>query len=115
MKTFFLIAATIMCTTVFAQRTTTTSFAVNGNCSMCKKHIEKAASTDGVTKATWNKSTKKMTLIYNPDKISSDKVQQNIAAIGYDTEKYRADDKAYSALDECCQYERKKTNAKTEK
>ncbi|MDB5229554.1 MAG: Co/Zn/Cd efflux system rane fusion protein [Chitinophagaceae bacterium] len=112
MKTFLLIAATFVCATVFAQKSTT-SFKVSGNCSMCKKHIEKAATTGGVTKAIWSQDTKKLTLTYNAAKISSDQVQQKIAAAGYDTEKYRGDDKAYSALDECCQYDRKKTNTKT--
>ena len=113
MKTFLVLMATLICTTVFAQKPVTTSIKVNGNCSMCKKHIEKAASADGVTRAIWNKDTKKLALTYDPAKISLDQVQQNIAAVGYDTEKFRADDKAYNALDECCQYNRKKTDSKS--
>ena len=33
-------------------------------------------------------------------------VQRRVAAAGYDTEKFRGDDKAYSELDPCCQYDR---------
>lgn len=87
----------------------TTTFKVNGNCNSCKKHIETAARTvAGVTKATWNKDTKILTLVYDPAKANVDDVQKHIAAVGYDTPKYRGDDKAYNALDECCQYDREK-------
>lgn len=88
---------------------TTTTFKVNGNCNSCKKHIETAALTvPGVAKATWNKDTKVLTLVYDPAKATVDDVQKHIAAVGYDTPKYRGDDKAYNALDECCQYDREK-------
>ncbi len=33
---------------------------------------------------------------------------KKLASVGHDTEKYKADDKAYNALDECCKYERRK-------
>ncbi|TDX01942.1 heavy-metal-associated domain-containing protein [Dinghuibacter silviterrae] len=91
----------------FAQNTTTTTFKVSGNCSTCKKHIEGAALLPGVAKVDWNKDTKILTLVYNPTKVSVDDVQKRIAAVGYDTPKYRGDDKAYNKLDECCQYDRK--------
>lgn len=95
--------------TVAATAQTTTTFKVNGNCNSCKKHIETAARTvPGVTKATWNKDTKILTLVYDPAKANVDDVQKHIAAVGYDTPKYRGDDKAYNALDECCQYDREK-------
>jgi len=109
MKFFLLIACAFTGLTLSAQ-TTTTSFKVSGNCGMCKKHIEKAAAIDGVSKAVWNKDSKKLLLTYDATKTSVDLVQHNIAAAGYDTEKYRGDDKAYKELDECCQYERKKTD-----
>lgn len=79
---------------------------VQGNCGMCKAKIEKAAKVDGVSKAEWNQDTKKLTLVYDPSKVTSDAVQKKIAAVGYDTEKYKADDKAYGKLDACCQYKR---------
>jgi mercuric ion binding protein len=110
MKTFFLAVCTVICAAASAQNLKTTSFTVSGNCGMCKKHIEKAAAIDGVTKATWNKDSKKVSLSYDAAKTSPEQVQQKIAAAGYDTEKFRGDDKAYKELDECCQYERKKDN-----
>ena len=51
-------------------------------------------------------------MTYDESKTSNDKIQQKIAAVGYDTEKYAGDEKAYKALDECCQYDGKKKTAK---
>ena len=97
----------ILSVSLFAQSAKTETFKVSGNCGTCKKHIETAAKVPGVTKAEWNKESKMMTLVYDPAKVSSDDIQKKIAAVGYDTPKYKGDDKAYSKLDECCQYERK--------
>jgi len=97
----------------FAQKPKTETFKVAGECGMCKKHIEGAvAKAPGVTKATWNSSTKVMTVVYAPTKITMDEIQKKIAAVGYDTPKYRGDEKAYHELDECCQYERKDSATK---
>jgi cation transport ATPase len=86
----------------------TETIKVWGNCDMCKVRIEKAAKIEGVSKADWNKETKVLTLIYNPSKVKSEDIQKKIAAVGHDTEKFKADDKKYEALDACCHYERKK-------
>lgn len=84
--------------------TKTESIKVQGNCGMCKTRIEKAAKIEGVTKAEWNKDTKVLTLVYNPSKVKSDDVQKNIAAVGHDTEKFKADSKTYDKLPGCCKY-----------
>lgn len=102
------VVCTFLSVSLFAQSSKTETFKVQGNCGSCKKHIETAAKLPGVSKAVWDKNSKVMTLVYDPAKVSSDEVQKKIAAVGYDTEKYRGDDKAYAQLDECCQYERKK-------
>ncbi len=88
--------------------TKTETIKVWGNCSMCKAHIEKAAKAEGVSKASWDKDTKLLTLAYDPSKVKSDDIQKKITAVGYDTEKFKGDDKAYAKLDACCQYDRKK-------
>ncbi len=88
--------------------TKTETIKVSGNCGMCKDRIEAAAKVDGVSKADWNKDTKLLTLVYNPAKVKSDDVQKKVAAVGHDTEKYKADDKVYAKLPGCCKYERKK-------
>lgn len=86
----------------------TAQFQVWGNCGMCEKTIEKAAkSVDGVTAADWDVDTHQFSVTYDPAKTSVEKVHQAIAAVGYDTDQVRGNDKAYSKLHSCCQYERK--------
>jgi periplasmic mercuric ion binding protein len=87
----------------------TVSFKVYGNCESCKARIEKAAKVEGVSKADWNVDSKILSLTYNPSKVNTDDIQKKIAAVGHDTEKFRADDKTYKNLPGCCQYERKKS------
>lgn len=85
----------------------TSTFKVWGNCEMCKETIEGSLKVDGITKADWSTETKMINVSYDTTKISLDQIQKNIASVGYDNEKYKGDDKAYSGLPECCQYERK--------
>jgi len=120
MKTLKLIAITLIAVTLsvnsFAQMhdhaametAKTETFKVSGNCDMCKSRIEKAAKLDGVTKAEWNDETKLLTLVYEPSKVKTDDVLKKIAAVGHDTEKFKADDKVYAKLPGCCQYDRLK-------
>mgnify|MGYP001015510373 CR=1 FL=1 len=78
-----------------------------GECETCQASIEKASKVDGVSKASWDKNTKLLTIVYDPSKVKSDDIQKKIAAVGYDTEKCNADSKAYDKLNACCKYERK--------
>ncbi len=80
---------------------------VYGNCGTCKKHIEQAAKHAGAEKATWDQDTKILKVKYDAQKTTNDSIQKEIAEVGYDTEKYNGNDKAYNKLDECCQYDRK--------
>jgi periplasmic mercuric ion binding protein len=86
------------------QTTKTESIKVWGNCDMCKSRIEKAAKIQGVSKAEWNDATKVLTLVYDPSKVKSDDIQKKVAAVGHDTEKFKATDKAYNSLPGCCKY-----------
>jgi len=114
MKTVIFITAVILSVmlsnNIFAQTqhntvsSKTETIKVSGNCDLCKARIEKAAKIEGVSKAEWNSKTKVLTLVYNPSKVKSDDVQKKIAAVGHDTEKFKADDKAYKSLPGCCQY-----------
>lgn len=79
---------------------------VNGNCSSCKKHIEKSALAAGATVANWDKKTKFLMINYDPSVTNPVKIETAIAASGYDTQDVKASDSAYSKLDECCQYDR---------
>ncbi|ULQ53542.1 heavy-metal-associated domain-containing protein [Flavihumibacter fluvii] len=94
----------------FAQakkETTQDTIKVWGNCGMCKKTIDKAAKSAGAISADWNDETKLLAVSFASATTNSDKIQQAIAAAGYDTEKFTADQKAYDVLQPCCQYDRK--------
>lgn len=91
----------------------TESIKVWGNCDMCKARIEKAAKAEGATTASWDSKTKMLAVSYDPSKTNTDALAKKIAAVGHDTEKFKADDKTYSALPGCCHYDR--GNAATEK
>lgn len=93
--------------TSFAQSKTET-IKVSGNCEMCEKNIETAAKKAGATTAKWDEDTKILTVSYDESKTSNDAIQQKVASVGYDTEKYTGDEKAYKKLNKCCQYDNKK-------
>jgi mercuric ion binding protein len=97
----------------FAQKATTDTIKVWGNCGMCKSTIEKAATKAGASTAVWNEDTKKLVVTYNAGKTSNQKIQQQVAAAGYDTEKATASEAAYKSLHACCQYDRKEAAATT--
>ena len=86
----------------------TTSFKVYGNCGTCKNRIETALKVNGISSANWDVKTKVLTITYDPHKISLADINKKIAAVGHDTETIKADDKTYTNLMGCCQYERKK-------
>lgn len=77
---------------------------VNGICGMCKTRIEKTARIDGVKKAQWSKTTRILTLSYQPSLVTIDSLQRRLASIGHDTERYIAADSVYSSLPSCCRY-----------
>lgn len=90
-----------------AQKIKEETFRVYGNCGMCKTKIEKAAlGTPGVMKADWDVEANQLTIVYKTKKVTLEEVQKNIAAIGYDTDDFRAEDEVYENLHHCCKYER---------
>jgi len=93
-------------TIAFAKTDSTASFKVWGNCDMCKARVEKAAKAAGAEKAVWNDETEMMTVEFNSKKTSSDKIQQQIAVAGHDTEKYKSLQENYNGLPGCCKYKR---------
>jgi len=90
----------------FAQKSTSITFDVAGNCGMCKQRIEKAAKIDGVSEAVWDSKTGKATVKYNAKTTSPTAIKQAIAAVGHDTDEVRAKDEVYATLHQCCLYER---------
>lgn len=79
-------------------------FKVYGNCGMCKKRIEKAASLSGVTSAKWDKKSKMLSVTYLPGSVTADSLQRALAAAGHDTDSFKAPDSVYAELPACCLY-----------
>ena len=88
--------------------TKTETLKVSGNCDSCKARIEKAAKLDGVSKAEWDAKTNILSATFDPAKTNMDQISRKIAAVGHDNSRMKTDDKAYSALPDCCRYDRKK-------
>jgi copper chaperone CopZ len=88
---------------------TETSFAVKGNCKMCKKTIETSAlSLDGVHKANWDVKTKQIDLVFDEQLVELMTIHNTIAASGYSTELVDLNQEAYDNLPLCCQYDPEK-------
>jgi periplasmic mercuric ion binding protein len=85
-----------------------TVFTVYGNCGQCKTRIEKALKVKEVNYVKWDRKTKLVTITYDSSAISLDSLQQRIAAIGHDTEKFKALDTVYHKLPSCCLYRNSK-------
>lgn len=85
-------------------------FKVFGNCGMCKERIEKAVKIKEVKYSKWDKKSKILTVAYLSPSITTDSLKKRIAAVGHDTEKFKAPDSVYSALPGCCLY---RSNPKT--
>jgi hypothetical protein len=73
---------------------------------MCKSKIEKAAKEAGATSASWDADTKVLTVSYKSSTTNTAKIQQKIAAVGYDNAGFKSSAAAYNKLHGCCQYDR---------
>lgn len=83
---------------------TLVQFNVAGACEMCKDRIETVAKIKGVRSAVWDVDSKKMTVTYNPNKTSLEKIQKRIVAAGHDIAGFVVNQKVYDALPDCCHY-----------
>ncbi|WP_330444339.1 heavy-metal-associated domain-containing protein [Flavobacterium sp. C4GT6] len=82
-------------------------FAVNGNCDMCKKRIEKAAfSVKGVKSAEWHADHQDLHIILDENKASVEDVCKAVAKVGHDTEIVKATEEDFQKLHTCCMYDR---------
>jgi mercuric ion binding protein len=110
LRFMFIAVFAIISTNLFAQTSTekTDTIKVYGECGMCKSRIQKTLKIDGISVAVWDVDSKMLTVTYDPAAITNDEIQQKLAAVGHDTDKYKADDKVYDKLPGCCHYGRKK-------
>jgi cation transport ATPase len=108
MKTIVILFALIISLSSFlsAQQDTVkeAEFKVFGNCASCKSRIEKSLKIKEVKSAQWDKQTKMLSVAYLSPAITLDSLEQRIAAVGHDTEKYKAADSIYAKLPSCCLY-----------
>lgn len=84
----------------------TETFQVLGNCGMCKRTIEKAATQAGAASANWDVEKDLLTVSFDSAKTSVDAIQKAVALSGYDNVGYKAPSEAYNNLHGCCQYDR---------
>ena len=89
----------------FAQKgkTAEVSFASSVKCGMCKKTIESNLGKEaGVKEVNVDLKDKTVNVVYNPKKLSKEKLQEKITLIGYDADEMVADQAAHDALPACC-------------
>ena len=107
LKLYTAILFSLFTITAATAQTKTENIKVWGSCGMCKAKIEKAAKGAGAAQATWSEETLQLAVSYDATKTSSQKIQQSIAKVGYDTQDFIATNIAYKKLPGCCQYDRK--------
>ena len=92
---------------------TTAAVYVAGACEMCKTRIEKAAlERKGVKSAQWNQATQLLTVSFNAEQVTLERILCRVADRGHDNDFEKAKDAVYQALPSCCAY-RSKTAAGT--
>ena len=106
MNRIIIVLFLLMGTSGFAQnKNAKATVMVDGVCMMCKERIEKASiKTKGVKSAVWNVDTHELKLIYDERKTDLKTIQNNVAAVGHDTEAIKAPDEAYDKIHTCCKY-----------
>lgn len=73
-------------------------------CGMCKTTLEKAMAYEkGVKAAELDVEAKMLTIVYQPEKTSVEKLRLAISRAGYDADSLKADSRAHDRLPDCCQ------------
>jgi len=81
-------------------------FRTSAVCDMCKKTLEKAMAYEkGVKAAELDIDSQTLTVVYQPDKTTPDKLRRAISLTGYDADSVQADPRAYKRLPDCCKKE----------
>jgi periplasmic mercuric ion binding protein len=110
-KTIFaLLAFVTVSLGAFAQQSTLTkeglktiTIKTSAVCEMCKETLEKAMAYEkGVKESSLDVDSKVLTVTYNPNKTSPEKIKLAITKAGYDADEMPADVRAYDNLDACC-------------
>lgn len=104
-KTAILLLLTMFSFSGKAQEANTAELKVKTSsiCKMCKTNIERELAFEkGVKKSDLDVQSKVVTVTYNPNKTTPEKIRQAISKAGYDADDVPANPKAYKKLDDCC-------------
>jgi cation transport ATPase len=72
-------------------------------CDMCKETLEKAMAYErGVKSSNLDVESAILTVLYNSEKTSPEKIKKAISLVGYDADELQANEKAYNKLNACC-------------
>ncbi|MFL5764533.1 MAG: heavy-metal-associated domain-containing protein [Bacteroidia bacterium] len=88
-----------------AQDATTAEIKIktSATCDMCKETIEKyLAFEKGIKRSSLDVPSKVLTVTYNPQKTTPEKIRIAVTKSGYDADDLKADPKAYGKLEDCC-------------
>ncbi|AKQ45984.1 MerP [Rufibacter radiotolerans] len=78
-------------------------FKTSAVCGMCKATLEKGLAYEkGVEKASLDVNSKVLTVTFNGQKTSVEKLKKAVNELGYDADDAPATPRAYERLDECC-------------
>jgi len=81
----------------------TLNIVTSAQCGSCKKLLEHDMRFEkGVESVSLNVDTKVLTVVYNSDKTTPEKLRTAVSKIGYDADDIPADPKAYLKLNDCC-------------
>ncbi len=105
MKNLLFILTLTFAGIISAQETTTGEVKIqtSAECGSCKTRLEDVLNyTKGVKFAELNLEDKKVTVGYNPKKISLDEIRKIISETGYDADDLKANPKSVEKLPACC-------------
>jgi periplasmic mercuric ion binding protein len=72
-------------------------------CESCGKRLENAIYTEkGIKRVDIDEKTNIVSIVYNSEKTSPEKLRQAIAKAGYDADDVKGDAAAYATWDDCC-------------
>ena len=105
MKKIIIMALVILSNMAFAQSKKTAEIKIqtSAECDMCKKSIESGLAYEkGIKFSKLDVPTKVLTVTYNTDKTSPEKIKEAVSKLGYDADEVKADSAAYDKLPSCC-------------
>ena len=105
-KTTIIAFAAIMISVGVQAQSDTVKIMTSAVCDLCKERIENVLSFEkGVKSGILDLETKIVTVVYNPEKTTDQKIREAITKMGYDADSLAADAKAYKRLPDCCKHD----------